>query len=89
MEMKVRKTVVWMEWGGVLRRRVQSEGVWAGTRTGACILRCRIRVGVTEHHLRWIPTLLVLFGAHVLLELALGKEIRNTLSAPGEGMTSW
>lgn len=95
---KVRKTAVWMVKGRVLRRRVQSEGVWArvkaGTRIGAWVyvLSYRIRIRITKHHLPWIPTLLVLVGTHVLLELALllliGGEIRNTLGAPGPDMSS-
>lgn len=36
---KVRKTGVWMERGGVLRRRVQTEGVraWVGVGAGVCV----------------------------------------------------
>lgn len=75
---EVRKTGVWLERGGVLRMRVQSEGVWgrvkAGTTTGAwvCVLSCRvrIRVRIREHGWPWIPTLLVLVGVYVHLELA-------------------
>lgn len=93
---EVRKTGR-MERGGVLLRRVQSEGVWAGTRIGAWVevLSCgvKISVGIREHRLLWIPTLLVLVGAHVLSEparlLLIGREIRNALGAPGLGMASW
>lgn len=97
---EVRKTCVWMERGGVLWRRVHSERVWAGVKAGTKIgawvqvRRCRvkIRVRIRKHHLPWTPTLLVLVGTHVLLELArlllIRREIGNALGVPGVGMAS-
>lgn len=48
---EVREAGVWMERGGVGCRKVRSEGVGAGTRIGAWVLSCRIRIRVTEHRL--------------------------------------
>lgn len=97
---EVRKTGVWLERRGILWMRVRSVGVWVGVRArtrigaGAGVLSCRVRVRVRTrvHHLPRFPTLLVLIGVHLLVEVAwllrTGGEIWYTLGDPGVGMAS-